>query len=145
MKIFFDTSVLIAGLVSSHSKHKLALNWLYKANLKGNEMLISTHTLAECYAVLTKLPLSPRISPSIAKIMLQENIVDRAKFITLTTKEYWDLLQEISCLDLAGGIIYDAIIFWAARKASADKLLTFNAKHFSLFPQPAPDFIEVPR
>lgn len=61
MKIFFDTSVLVAAFVNAHPKHANCLPWLQKVKKKEIEGIISVHSLIEIYSILTKLPLSPRI------------------------------------------------------------------------------------
>ena len=47
MKALFDTSVIIAAVVESHSMHRRALPWLKKAKAKEFELIIASHTLAE--------------------------------------------------------------------------------------------------
>jgi len=103
--ILFDTSVLIAGFVASHPNHHAALSWLQRA--KNNEliMLVSAHTLAECYAVLTRLPVSPKISPSTARLLVRENIEKLAKIISLSSADYLNILDQAANLGFSGGII----------------------------------------
>lgn len=64
-KVLFDTSVLVAALVKPHPAHTRAFPWLKKAKSGELTMIVSSHTLAEIYAVLTTLPVSPRITPDI--------------------------------------------------------------------------------
>ena len=59
MKVAFDTSVLIAGSVSSHPHHERALWWL--ADDREFERCASWHALAETWSVLTRLPLRPPV------------------------------------------------------------------------------------
>ena len=130
MKALFDTSIIIAAVVESHSMHRRALPWLKKAKAKEFELIIASHTLAELYAVLSTLPVRPRIAPSIAWRLIYENIEITAKIISLTPSEYCSTIKEISEMGLSGGIIYDALIARVALKAKVDKLLTLNFNHF---------------
>ena len=131
MKILFDTSVLVAALVESHPAHKRAFPWLKKATAKEFDMIVAAHTIAELYAVLSTLPIKPRISPLIARKLIRENIVTTAKIISLTPREYISVIKQISELGLSGGITYDALIARVAQKAKAERLLTLNADHFA--------------
>ena len=72
MKVFFDTSVLVAALVKLHPMHSQAINWLKRAKSHDLDMIISSHTLAELYAVLTTLPVSPKITPEMAWRLISE-------------------------------------------------------------------------
>lgn len=74
-KVLFDTSVLVATLVKPHSAHARAFSWLKKAKSGEIAMIVSSHTLAETYAVLTTLPVSPRITPDISWRLIQEDIL----------------------------------------------------------------------
>jgi predicted nucleic acid-binding protein len=131
MKILFDTSVLVAALVESHPAHKRAFPWLKKATAKEFDMIVAAHTIAELYAVLSTLPIKPRISPLIAGKLISENIVTAAKIISLTPREYISVIKQISELGLAGGITYDALIAKVAQKSKVERLLTLDANHFT--------------
>ena len=67
MRVLLDTSVLVAALVEAHARHAQAFPWLQKTREADFQGLIATHSIAETYAVLTSLPLSPRIAPSAAR------------------------------------------------------------------------------
>lgn len=74
MKAFFDTSVLVAAIVRSHPQHGQALPWLAQARSGEIELLVASHSLAEFYSVLSTLLIRPRIAPSIAWPLVQENV-----------------------------------------------------------------------
>ncbi len=93
-------------------------------------MVVAAHTLAETYAVLTRLPVSPRISATQAFQLIEHNTA-RAEIEHLTGREYRSVLRSMQELSLKGGSIYDALIAKTAEKAQADRLLTFNARHFN--------------
>ena len=130
MKILFDTSILIAALVESHPMHGRAFPWLKKAKTKAIEMVVAGHTLAELYAVLSTLPIKPRIVPAVAWRLICENVEATGKIVSLTPAEYWTVIKQASQSGLAGGIIYDALIAKVAQKAQVEQLLTVNSEHF---------------
>ncbi len=63
MKVLFDTSVLVAAFIANHPEHTDSLPWLQRVQAEKIAGFISAHTIAELYAVLTRLPRQPRISP----------------------------------------------------------------------------------
>ena len=130
MKVLFDTSVLVAGLIESHPAHERAFSWLYRSKTGEIDFLVAGHSLAELYAVLTRLPLSPKVSPGVARYLIRENIKAVARIVTLSAEEYLELLTSMTELNLVGGIIYDAVIAAAAKKSDCDILLTLNKKDF---------------
>ncbi len=132
MKTLFDTSVIIAALVESHPMHGRAFPWLRQAKSKDFELVVAGHTLAELYAVLSSLPLKPKISPAVAWRLVNENIIGVSKIVSLTAVEYRDVIKKISESGLIGGIVYDALIARVAQKAKVQRLLTLNSKHFKL-------------
>ena len=130
MKILLDTSVLVAALVEPHPQHHRALPWLAKAKAEKFELVISSHTIAELYAVLSTLPVSPRITPGLAWRLINESVTPAATMVSLTSSEYLTAVKDMSDLGLSGGAIYDALIVKAAQKANADRILTFNVVDF---------------
>jgi predicted nucleic acid-binding protein len=130
MKTLFDTSIIIAAMVESHPMHEIAFPWLKQAKTKSFELIIASHTLAELYAVLSTLPIKPRISPAVAWRLIHENIEAVSKVISLTSSEYSATIKRLSESGLIGGIVYDALIAKVAQKAGVKRLLTFNSDHF---------------
>ena len=130
MRTLFDTSVLVAAFIEGHPKHERALPWLSKAKAQEFEFVVSSHTLAELYAVLTTLPVKPRISPNVSWRLLHENIEGIAKTMSLSSTEYKATIKKASELGLSGWIIYDALIAKVAEKSKTERILTFNLKHF---------------
>ena len=130
MKIFFDTSVLVAAFVNAHPRHTNCLPWLQKVKKKEIEGIISVHSLIEIYSILTKLPLSPRINPALALNLIKENILEDFELVTYGKKDYINLLDELSRGNIAGGASYDGLILNAAKKVTADKILTLNVNDF---------------
>lgn len=129
-RVLFDTSVLLAAIVRPHPAHARTLPWLKKAKSGEISMIISSHTLAELYAVLTTLPVSPRITPDVAWNLMHENILGNAEIAALTAADYKGVIRKMKEGGFSGGIIYDALICSSAIKAHAETLLTLNGVDF---------------
>lgn len=130
MRVLFDTSVLVAGIVEAHPAHERALPWLARGRSGEIEPLVSAHSAAETFAVLSTMPLSPRISPGLARQLVRENVLSVARVVTLSARDYGAVIDEIADLGLSGGAVYDALIARAAVSGKADRLLTLNPKDF---------------
>ncbi len=91
---------------------------------------VSTHTLAELYAVLTSLPMRPRISPAMARQLIAEVVATTETQVELSVADYTEVVARMGSLGLAGGSIYDALIARAAEKSEVDRLMTFNDRDF---------------
>ena len=130
MKVLFDTSVIVAGLVEAHPMHGRAFRWVKQAKAGKFELVVASHTIAESYAVLSSLPVKPRISPLVARKLLRENIVSICKIISLTPIEYLNTINWLAERSLVGGITYDALIAKVAQKSRVEKLVTMNIDDF---------------
>ncbi|MGO8705397.1 MAG: PIN domain-containing protein [Candidatus Brocadiia bacterium] len=143
MKVLLDTSILVAALVEAHPAHSRAFMWLRKARRKEFELIIACHTLAELYAVLTSLPVSPRIAPATARRLIKDSVLPWAKVISLSASEYEATINDLAELGIAGGAVYDGLIARAASKGGAEKLVTLNAEDFKrVAPQMANEIVE---
>jgi len=130
MNVFFDTSVLVAACVEGHPEHERSFSWLTRAYRGEIEMVIATHTLAELYVVLTRLPIRPRLAPSLVRRIIRDNIETKAQIAEISVKQYQKVLDELAHQNLAGGIIYDALAVSVAKRQEVDVLLTLNRKDF---------------
>jgi predicted nucleic acid-binding protein len=130
MKILFDTSVIIAGMVEPHPSHPVAFPWLKRAKSKEFDLFIASHTLAELYAVLTTLPIRPKITPGVARQLIYNNLEAIARIVSLSASDYRSVIKRMGDLELSGGIIYDALIAKAAQKSRVDRMVTFNPDDF---------------
>ena len=124
LRVFADTTVLIAAAVSAHPRHDRAIN-----ALASNECVVSAHGLLEAYAGLTTLPVRPRITVADAAAVI-ESFRERADVVVLSSAEYARVVADCAQLGLMGGVVYDALHAAAARKARAQRLLTFNTSDF---------------
>lgn len=130
LKILFDSSALIAAFVESHPKHKSALSFLMKAKNKEFQLFVSSHTILEIYSVLTSAPFKPKITPIIAKQLIENNVKNIAKIIYLTDEDSFNIVDKMFNSNFSGGIVYDAIVVECALKAKVDEILTLNSKDF---------------
>lgn len=131
MKVLFDTSVLVAAMVEPHPMHGRALPWLRRAKAGDYDFVVASHTLAELYAVLTTLPVVPRISPGAAWRLIHENVETAATVVSLSASEYGVTIKRLAELELTGGAVYDALIAQAAQKAGVGRVLTLNPEDFT--------------
>ena len=130
MRVFYDTSVLVAALIEAHPRHSEAGSWLRRAKSGEVEFLTASHCLAELYSILSAYPAKPRISPADAWRLVQENVASAARLVALSPADYSKTIQRASEMGLSGGVIYDALIARAAEKAGAERLLTLNGADF---------------
>jgi predicted nucleic acid-binding protein len=133
--IFFDTSVLVSAIVTTHPAHHRTFPYFEQVFRGSATGFVSSHSLAEFYSVLTMLPIKPKLSPLEVEKILQKNIYPKFEVISLDTKEYQNAINLVSELHLSGGILYDALHLEAALKSGAQKLITLNHKHFEKLSQ----------
>lgn len=144
MKVFADTSVLVASLVRGHPHHARAMS-VVRSVLKGRDQgLVAAHGLMETYAVLTTLPVAPRIGPEVAKKLLVENVLPRFRAVALTAREYERVVVSVADDGVAGGAVYDALQLACARKAAAERIYTFNVAHFQRLAPELADRVAAP-
>lgn len=136
MMLFFDTSVLTPAFQLTHEQHE-ASN-LALAQAMKHSAACGAHTLAEFYSVLTRLPAPHRLEPDQAFFGI-EQIIAHFRVITLDAQEYLSEIRDAATGKTPGGQIYDFLLLACARKAMADKILTWNLRHFR---QLAPDLAD---
>jgi len=130
MKVFFDTSVLVASVLADHDCHARAFAVLERVHGGQDEGVVAGHSLVELYAVLTRLPPPFRHSPAQALLSIETNVVSHFQISSLTGREYAALLKELVLAGISGGTVYDAVLLKAAAKTAVDRIYTFNVKHF---------------
>lgn len=129
MKCFFDTSILVAAVLSNHESHTVAASWLQAALVGKIHGMISAQCVAEFYSVLTRLPLDPKISPNQVKHLIEQNLY-QLEVKALQIEDYQRSIARLSDLGLSGGVVFDALLAEVALRERADQLLTFNLKDF---------------
>ena len=136
MKILFDTSTIVAAIVAGHPAHNAALPLLLRVKEKADTGLVAAHSLAELYAILTRLPVTPRISPALARQLIQRDVIETCKIIALSADDYVTMLNHVADLAIAGGVVYDALLLHAAWISNVDQIATLNPRDFRrVYPQ----------
>jgi predicted nucleic acid-binding protein len=130
MKAILDTSILVAAIAEAHPMHERALPWLQRAKYKEFSGYVAAHSLAELYAVLTRLPLRPPISPALAWQLIRENVLASLGIVSLQQDDYRAVIEGLASLGISGGTVYDALIVQAAVRIEADQIVTLNGDHF---------------
>ncbi len=136
MNIFFDTSVLVAAASQGHPHHVQAFPALRKVTARKDKGFISTHSIAEVYAALTRLPVEPRIHPMEAARIVTENLLPHFDTVALARADYLAALNVVKDGGWSGAEIYDALLLRCAAKSAVDRIYTFNLTDFRML---APD------
>jgi predicted nucleic acid-binding protein len=130
MKVFLDTSVLVAAVVLKHESHTKAYPLLERVQNGKDEGFVAAHSLAEMYAILTKLPAPYRHAPEQALLSIEENVLKHFKVTSLAGNDYAVLIRAAAVAGIQGGTIYDAVLLRSAEKSNPDRIFTLNLKHF---------------
>jgi predicted nucleic acid-binding protein len=134
-----DTSCMVAAVCTWHERHFAAAREIERRLDRGERLAIAAHSLAETYAVLTRLPAPHRMDPADAWALVKANFIDHAAVEALDATAYTTLLRRLAAMGIGGGRTYDALIADCARRAKVDALLTFNVQHF----EPPPEGIVI--
>jgi len=130
VKVFFDTSVLVAASEQSHPHYGQAwpaLRWVTAGKDQG---FMSVHSIAEMYAALTRSPVQPRIHPAEAARIITDNVLPHFEMVPIAKKDYTEALRLVGDGGWAGAKIYDALLVGSAAKCGADRIYTFNLGDF---------------
>lgn len=129
MKAAFDTSVLVAALLPVHVHHARAYPWLVAVASGALTAVVSAHALAELFSVLTRMPLTPPITPTEADLM-----IDRLRpFLAVIAEDEGIVaaaMARCAAVGAGSGAVFDAVHVVTAEAAGVDGLLTFNERHF---------------
>ncbi|MCY2924285.1 MAG: PIN domain-containing protein [Planctomycetota bacterium] len=129
MKVLFDTSALVPALVPTDPRHDRAYPWLDRALGGKSQLVLCAHTLAETYAVLTGLPIRPRIRPEQARDLVAQ-LAQAARVVSLSPKDYMAVLDDLARKGWTGGVVFDALLVRAAQLADVDQLVTYDQSDF---------------
>jgi predicted nucleic acid-binding protein len=143
VRICFDTNVIVAGLLDSHEMHGVCRPWIERARNQEFQALVSVHSLAEVYSVLTRLPRPYRLPALVAERLIMENLSGFER-IELRAIDYELVLADVARLGIVSGGVFDALIGRAAIVGAADRLLTFNVRDFERLGDEVRGLIEVP-
>jgi predicted nucleic acid-binding protein len=144
IKVLFDTSVLVSAIIVNHPQHSVCFSQIQAAQSGQIKGFISTHSLAETYSVITRLPVQPRINPQQAHSIVLD-ISQYLEAVPLLVDDYQAAIAQMATLNLPGGGIFDALIAQAAVKAEVDALLTLNPNHFTRLGNAITQIVQVPK
>ena len=131
MSVFFDTIVLVAGLIDVGPQSPPAHSLLHGVAEKTIAPASTAwHCCLEFYSVSTRLPAEYRLTPGDAAQLVEEEIFARMLVHGLPSGERLSLLRAASRDGIAGGRNYDAHKAEVARAAKATVIVTDNRRHF---------------
>ena len=137
MRVYLDTNVLVAASIESHPHHLQSFDLLRAVKDRKWIGFISTHCLAELYAVLTRAPFNPRVHPAEAGRLLDDNIMPYFELTTLSAGDYKAALRTCIGVGLSGGLVFDALHILCAVRAKCQRIYTFNLKDFRALAPPS--------
>ncbi len=105
-----DTSLAVPYVLASHLAHEIA-----SRHLAGRRPVLTGHSLAETYSVLTRLPGDARLAPATAVEVIE---ADFGPPVLLDGDVAARVPRLLAPLGIAGGAVYDALAALAARDAS---------------------------
>lgn len=103
-----DTSVALPFILRAHEHHARVT-----AALSGRRARLTGQSLAETYAVLTRLPGDGRVAPADAAQLIEANFGDPLCLADATVSA---LHRTLSRLRISGGATYDALVGMTARE-----------------------------
>jgi len=77
-------------------------------------------------------------------ILVLDRVQAKLQCVTLTVNEVTQVIRQSAAMRLHGGIIYDALLLGCARKVNAQRIYTWNEKHFRLVAPDLADRITTP-
>jgi len=131
VEVFFDTSVLLAGLIDLGPQSGPAQSVLHAV---AEKTVRSPGTAWPCclefFSVATRLPPEFRLRPEDAVQLLEEEVFARMSVHDLSVADREQMLRFLAADRIAGGRIYDVHIAEIARSAGAKVIVTDNRRHF---------------
>ena len=130
--VFFDTSILLAGLVEMGDV-SLPAQRILDDSARGAlpRPLTAWHCCLEFYSVATRLPAGLRLEPELARRLIDEEILVRFQVYDLPGDSRLRFLADAANDRVTGGRVYDAHIAEIARLAGARTVVTDNGRYFT--------------
>ena len=142
---YFDSNVLVAAAISQHTHHLAASAAIQEMVRHKHRGYLSAHALTEVYSVLIRTPFTPRISPGMARQMIETQILEQMTLVPLEADEYIEIVRRAAIEGWIGGRIHDAVHLQCAAKMKCDRVYTFNVRDFrALAPTTLADKITAP-
>jgi predicted nucleic acid-binding protein len=127
VRIFFDTSVLVAASSVHHEHHQASFS-VYQHAFE-HDAYWAAHSIAEVYAALTRLPGKQRMSGEQALLVLNE-LRQYLSTVVLDEGEYHAAITEAAAQGVLGGTTHDALSAYCALKVKAAIIYTWNVDDF---------------
>jgi predicted nucleic acid-binding protein len=133
VEAFFDTSALVGAFYGDHPRHATCLRLLEDASKKTH--FCAAHSVAELYAVMTRLPVRPRITPE-QGLLFVENVRDHFSVVTLSAAEQFEAAADAARRGLGGAKVYDLLTLKCALKAGPEQIYTLNLQELTRLAAP---------
>jgi predicted nucleic acid-binding protein len=104
-------------------RHAACLRLLEDASKKTH--FCAAHSVAELYAVMTRLPVRPRITPE-QGVLFVENVRDYFSVVTLSAAEQFEAARR----GVGGAKVYDLLTLKCALKSGAERVYALNLQEF---------------
>ena len=118
-RLALDTSAAVPLVMRSHVAHDAV-----RRHAAGRQPVLTVHSLAETYSVLTRLPGDARLDAADAVRLLEASF---GEAVAAPADELAALPAVLAPLGITGGAVYDALVGLAAR-AAAIPLVTRDAR-----------------
>jgi predicted nucleic acid-binding protein len=122
MNVFLDTTVLVAASAQHHPHYSRAFPVLQRVAAGHDRGFISTHSIAETFAALTRLPVEPRVQPTEAAQIITDNLLPHFECVPVDQKDYLDAMSTMTKGGWTGAKIYDALLLRCAAKCGVDRI-----------------------
>jgi predicted nucleic acid-binding protein len=130
VKIFFDTTVLVAASEQSHPHYTQAWPALVRVAAGQDKGIMGLHSIAELFAALTRLPVQPRIHPVEAARNVNENILPHFEVVFPGEEDYVEVMNTMASGGWSGARIYDALLLRCAARSGVERIYTFHLGDF---------------
>jgi predicted nucleic acid-binding protein len=128
--IFFDTTVLVAASEQSHPHYAQARPALLRVATGQDQGFMSSHSIAEVFAALTRLPVRPRIHPVEAARIVTDNILPHFEVVPICKEDYLEAMNTMASSGWVGAKLYDALLLRCAARCTVERIYTFNLGDF---------------
>jgi predicted nucleic acid-binding protein len=131
VRVFLDTSVLLAGLVDFGPQSAPAQSVMHAvAEKQIADAATAWHCCLEFFSVATRLPAEFRLVPGDALQLIEHEIAGRMTVHDLPPADRLPMLKAAAQDGTTGGRVYDSHIAEIARAAGAAVIVTDNRRHF---------------
>lgn len=99
MKQFFDTSVLVAAILSLHEHHEASFSLV--SGSRREDSCCTTHALAESYCTLTRISFALHVEPEEASLALSK-LRQKTTILQIDEMDYWETIGALSASNISG-------------------------------------------